>query len=315
METAKPILITAAITDWLQYNKRHTERTQETYAAHIERFYDSLPSKVQYVQQIKASHLQDYINHLLNRGLMNASANRHLVALKSFCRWLSVQYDIPNESSKLRPLKEAPPNARFLTREEYRRVLSSVDGQTKIIIQFVANTGLRATEFINLNWGDISEDAKRMVITGKGRKRRTVPLNSICRKIISELREPDSKGPIFTKRILCRSREGFYTKNSNRKLTDLMHARTHKHAAESDTKAYRVFLLRVCNDAAETAGIERFGSHALRHYFATELLRLGTPISHVSKMLGHSSIRTTEQLYIHWIPTDFDGVTECLVGK
>ncbi len=74
----------------------------------------------------------------------------------------------------------------------------------------------------------------------------------------------------------------------------------------------RYSLLRYCHACAEAAGLAPFGPHALRHYFATRLLAKGVPIHHVSKLLGHSSVVITEQIYYHFRPDHLAGLTDCL---
>ncbi len=304
-----------AVKKWLTHNRRHTERTQTHYAAVIETFVDGLPKNVKSVKKIGPEHLQEHINNIINRGLSNRTANSQLTVLKSFCRWLSEQHDIPNAAQKIRMLKEDPPDARFLTREQYLKVLDSVDSETRDIIEFFAHTGVRATEFCNLTWDCISEDGKRLVFTGKGRKQRVVPLNSTCRGILASLRQPDSKGPIFSTKVVCKSRERFFAKTPEtraKQLANLKRSRAHKKAVESNGKIHRRLLHTICTNAAVAAGIRQFGVHSLRHLFSTELLRRGVAIANVSKMLGHSSIRTTESIYIHYLPDFLDGATEVL---
>lgn len=55
-----------------------------------------------------------------------------------------------------------------------------------------------------------------------------------------------------------------------------------------------------------------FVPHSLRHYFATQLMLRGVPISYISKCLGHSSVTITEKIYIHWCNQDLVGVTDVL---
>jgi integrase len=71
-------------------------------------------------------------------------------------------------------------------------------------------------------------------------------------------------------------------------------------------------LYRICKRLARRAGIPRFGPHALRHYFATELYRKGVPVSLISKILGHSTTQITELIYVHFQSADLLGVTDCL---
>lgn len=67
-------------------------------------------------------------------------------------------------------------------------------------------------------------------------------------------------------------------------------------------KALNVALMR---GAKKLGVIDQVHCHSLRHSFATELLRLGTPIEVISKMLGHTNIQLTYDTYSHLIPNDF----------
>lgn len=58
--------------------------------------------------------------------------------------------------------------------------------------------------------------------------------------------------------------------------------------------------------------MKKFGSHAIRHFFATQLIRKGVSIYKVSKILGHSSVKITESCYIHLVPVDLLGITDVL---
>lgn len=304
--------ISTAVSQWLQYNRRHTERTQTHYTTTIRRFTNGLPKQVQTVDQITTADLQDYINSLLNRGLLNRTCNANLTVLKSFCRWLSEQYDIPNHTQKVKNLKEDPPVQRILTNEQYERVLEvleTVDPVARSILQFLGNTGLRATEFCELTWDCISGDGKRLILTGKGRKRRYISLNSTCQKILAKLKTTDSKGPVFSPTVIYKNCK------TAPQATHLKHYSRHKGIVEDNQPIDRRLLYNICRKAAVSAGIQIFGPHALRHYFATALLHSKVPISFVSKLLGHSSIRTTESIYIHFQAEYLDGVTECLVKK
>lgn len=71
-------------------------------------------------------------------------------------------------------------------------------------------------------------------------------------------------------------------------------------------------LLLMCYRIASKAKIPQFGPHAFRHLFATQLLLKGVPIALVSKMLGHASIRTTEQTYAHILRGDLANATDVL---
>lgn len=68
----------------------------------------------------------------------------------------------------------------------------------------------------------------------------------------------------------------------------------------------------ICQALARRAGVPGFGPHALRHMFATRMIRAGVPILQVSQILGHSSVLITQKIYVHLLPADYIGVTDRL---
>ena len=225
------------------------------------------------IDNLTVEHIDRYLDSILKHYTPRC-ANSYLTAVKSFCRFLAEHYDLPNPAAKIKMLTEQPPQPRIITSEEYHAVLSIAEGVERDVIQFIANTGLRLSEIRGLTPGCISSDRKTLSIVGKGRKRRIVALNQVVRAIKS--RKPNSP-----KNFL----ESFKARNS---------------------------LYVLCCRLAKRAKIPRFGPHALRHYFATELATRGVPIYLISRLLGHSSIRTTEKIYIHFQDSILIGSTDCL---
>lgn len=311
---SKLVSLSQAIDEWLIYNHRHTERTQGHYRAVIQRFVDSLD--IVYINELQHRLIQHYIDQLIATR-KNRTGNSHLTALRSFCRWLSKTYDVPNHTAKIENLKEDPSDARFLTPQQYERVLGVVNGSVRDVVVFLAHTGLRATEFCGLTWDDIN-DSTLIVRKGKGRKGRTVPLNETCKQILDQLKKQNSEGYIFSASVIYRERERFYAKTPKQRakqLRALKYSWKHKISVEAGRKMHRRLLYTICTNAAQDAGIRTFGPHALRHYFATELLRLHAPITHVSKVLGHGSVKVTENIYWHCLPEYLNGLTDILDKK
>ena len=274
--------VTVAIKKWKLHIRRHTDRTQEHYRYAIGCFINSL--SVSDVRQINKSHIERYINIMLDDGKTNRTVNAHLTPIKAFCRWYSEPLGIANPAVQCKILKEEPPNARHLTRVEYEAIIAKAESPLRERLQFLGNTGLRATEFSELTWSCVNHDLTSLTITGKGRKRRSIPLNSICREILQTLKpaKPNPSAYIFLSKI--------------------------------KTAINRNVLYESCALLAKKVKIKQFGPHAIRHYFGSELLLAGVDIAIVSKILGHSSIRITEQTYIHILPEHLAGVTEALVG-
>jgi len=234
-----------------------------------------------YAANLKAEHIDNYITHVLENNNKNRTANAHLTVLKSFCRWLAENHDVPNPSLEIKMLAEDPPKVRVLDDQEYQKVLDVCKPKERDVIIFLAHTGLRISEFQHLTWDNISDDRrfiKLMIV--KGRRQRLIPLNSTCKTILSNgSRNPNSNSIQFLKNYML-SRDSVY---------------------------------RMCKKLARHAGIPVFGPHALRHYFATVLYRKGVPLQFISKCLGHADTRTTEQIYVHLFPPrDLLGVTDIL---
>jgi integrase/recombinase XerD len=81
---------------------------------------------------------------------------------------------------------------------------------------------------------------------------------------------------------------------------------------ESATKNWAKHLARLFDDAKITSGHMR--SHRLRDTFAVDLLQKGVPLEEVSKLLGHSSIKTTERSYAQWIKARQDRLNTLVTG-
>ena len=262
-----------AIEEFFQYIKRHTESTQVQYRMVIGKFRDSLPSSNFRAASITSHQIQEYLYSLRDKGVINRTLNAHLTAIKGFFRFLVDRHGLSfNPAAKVTMLCEDPPATRFLSPDEYSRIMETATLTAKDRYLFIANTGLRASEFFELTWSCINPQITSLTITGKGRKRRTVPLNSTCQDI---LRRISHNG----QRIFGINPNGFYSQ---------------------------------CRRHAKRLQLQKFGPHCFRHWFATQLLIKGVPIPIVSKLLGHSSIRTTETRYMHILPRDIEHVTDCL---
>ncbi len=260
---------------YLLYAKNFTQRTLCHYQMVLDKFCS--PIKNLNLDEVKPLHIQNYLSNLAAAGYSNRTINAHLTPIKSFFRWISRTYKIANPAEMVSMLKEPPPNQRFLTDEEFNLITSSAKSDLRSWLLFIANTGLRVTEFCNLKNTDIQLAARRMTIIGKGLKRRNIPLNPAA---INILRQAEATS-LFT-----------FTKN-NQQLS-------------------RRYIQWRCQKLAAELKITSFGPHAFRHYFATKLIIQNVPINVVAKILGHSSAKTTEQIYLHLADKDLAGVTDNL---
>lgn len=175
-------------------------------------------------------------------------------------------------------IRENPPKQRVLSEEEYQLCLKNTRGMDNDIIAFIGNTGPRKSEFANLKWKDVPADLKYIRIIGKGRKYRIVPLNNACRSILQK-----------------------YNRKSN---DESVQFRRRYYGTEG--------VSWMCRRVAKKIRIPRFGAHAVRHYFATKMIKRNINIYKLSKILGHSDVTTTTEIYLHLAPVDLIGETDRL---
>ena len=164
-----------ALTRFIRYTARFATTTQRHYKEALYRFEPFLPD---FIEQIRAEHIDIFVNSLKT---LNSSKNSLLVPVRSFLQWCETYLDVPNVAKKVKSLPEQPPKQRVLSEAEYKAVLAVCEPFEEAIVQILANTGLRASEFCSLSWQNVSHDEKYLTIDGKANKRRIVPINATSR--------------------------------------------------------------------------------------------------------------------------------------
>lgn len=218
-----------------------------------------------------------------------ASIYGNIRILKNFFDYLLLKRIIqenPLEYIELKPpVKHLPSN--ILTEEELKRLLDTfpptfLGRRNKMIVSLIYNTGLRVSEVCKLNLYDVDiADSILYIRNTKGGKNRLVPLNKYIGKKLSEYITNDR---LFAGAENISYDSLFLTKEGNR-LTTLI-------------------VSRVTKKATHLAGIEkRVTPHALRHTFATHMLKNGCSIRYIADILGHEYLSTTE-IYTRVFPVD-----------
>jgi integrase/recombinase XerC len=219
---------------------------------------------------ITTQDIENFKVHLKNQKYTAKSISRKVNSIKSFFRYLKSQNlvtDNPATSVTHPKYDIAPP--RVLTKLEYRALRDACrdDIRMSAIIEVLLQTGMRIGELAQLQVNDIDLEKKKTYIRAyESRDGRTIPLNDAAVKSIKEYLDirPESN-----------NRTLFLTKTGNPFLVRNIR-----------TAIDRYFKL---------AGIENTKVNDLRHTFIVHQLRSGTPLTYVSKLVGHKRLSTTEK--------------------
>lgn len=211
-------------------------------------------------------------------GLSAATRARKIATIRSYYKYLTVKAKIidvnPVKDIDSPKVKKSLP--RYLSLDESIRLLEAADGKNKerdyCILSLFLNCGLRISEIIGLNLGDIREDYVR--ILGKGNKERIVFLNDSC---ISALEDY----------LVVRNNAGAIDKNAL-----FLSTRRKRISREAVHSMVKKTLLK--------AGLDRdkYSAHKLRHTAATLMLQNGVDVRTLQEVLGHDHLNTT-QIYTH----------------
>jgi site-specific recombinase XerD len=220
------------------------------------------------------------------RTLSKSTQSYHVIALRSWLKWL-VKNDAPvMHPEKIDLPKADPKHMKYLPLDQVERLLSqpqlSKEGglRDKAILEVLFSTGLRVSELVRLNRDQVNIERREFGVIGKGRRPRVVFLSERAAKWLAEWlnSREDNWRPVFIRfsqhksELLADGEEMRLTVRSVQRLVDQYCRRAH---------------LPV-----------KISPHGLRHSFATDLLFNGAGLRDVQEMLGHKNIATT-QIYTH----------------
>lgn len=231
---------------------------------------------------VTVDDLRQLLGDMHDLGIAERSQARIVSGIRSFFKFLTMEGIIPdNPTLTLESPKIGLYLPEVLSVEEIDAMIAAIDPQlaeaqrNRAIMETLYGCGLRVSELINLQMGDIYADEHYLVVQGKGDKQRIVPMSN---RSIEEIRAylPDRE----MLRISPADRHILFLNRRGRQLT-------------------RFMIYHIVRDLAVAAGIRRdISPHTLRHSFATHLLEGGANLRAIQQMLGHESIATTE-IYLH----------------
>ena len=271
----------------LEHENGFSEHTLRAYHKDLLQFDNFL--------KVEKSSSLETINHLLLRRFLavlrsknysKTTIARKLASIRSFFKFLIREGELASYPFEmLRTPKQDKKLPHFLSINEVDVLLETPDRSTVMglrdmaIMETLYSTGIRVSELVGLDEGNIDFFAGMIKVQGKGKKERLVPIGSHAIKAINEYLDSRSKSKKEEEEKVSRSEPLFLNKFGGR-LT----ARS---------------VARSLNKYLKMSGVNLLTSpHTFRHSFATHLLDKGADLRSVQEMLGHSSLSTT-QVYTH----------------
>lgn len=274
----------ARFLDYLVFEKRFSRHTRGAYerdlrdfSSFLVSFYENPP-----VAGISAPMIRSWLASLREEGISTRSVNRKISTLRSFYKFLLRTGEVSQSpmASVISP-KNSSRLPGFVKEQDARNLLDMLDGvaedwnglNAKMLINLFYATGMRLSELIGLEEGDINLKRKQLRVLGKGNKERVLPLapgmDELIRHYVQEKRKKFGSG---TPKFLV---------------------------TEKGKKLYpRYAWAQVNRWLGEVTTLEKKSPHVLRHSFATHLLDAGAGLNAVKELLGHSSLAAT-QVYTH----------------
>lgn len=220
------------------------------------------------VSDIGSKEIEAFIAARLRAGVGRPTINRNRAVLSKFFSWAIAQgyHPGPNPARLVRKFRESPGRTRYLTTDEYSRLLLAAAPHLKRVLIAAVHTGGRLSEILQLRWGDVDLEGSILYFrreTTKSRRERQVPICDELKTALRSLRPGPASDLVFD--YAGRAMKGVRT------------------AFES---------------ARAKAGLPDLRFHDLRHTFASWYMQNGGDPFRLQKYLGHTSMMLTQR-YAH----------------
>jgi len=235
--------------------------------------------------------LQRFMTHLADTGSGEYARARRLATLKSFFNHLAEQEKIslnPTTALKTPQLKKKEPS--YLTETEYRKLLRTAEqsatpfyrNRDQAILKLLLGAGLRLSELVGLNRDDFDRQEGTLKISRKGQKEQGLQLHT---EVVTAVRRYLRERPEAETEAL------FVSRKRHRLSTGAVWHLVKRYLEQARIKK------------------DRLSPHTLRHTFATTLLKQGTDLVTIQRLMGHRNLATTER-YLHVADEELRGAVE-----
>lgn len=241
------------------------------------------PTLTTFMIEADVTRIRGFLAHLSESNYSAATMARKIATLRSFHKWLEQRGSInSNPMVLIRTPKQAKRLPKAISVEDVEKLLSAPDTGTTLgsrdraMLETLYSTGIRVSELVGIDLSDIDEAGQALVVRGKGRKERIVPLGSHAMTAITH-----------------------YLAMRRNQTAEPLAGDSPMFINKQDTRISTRSVRRKVSKYLDIVGLDpEISPHTLRHSFATHLLDNGADLRAVQELLGHQSLSTT-QVYTH----------------
>lgn len=277
------MLLTDSFLDYLRYERNYSDDTVKAYGEDIRQFQEFGGEDVglQSPSEVVVDVVREWMIHLMNLGYATTSVNRKLSSLRSYYKYLLRRGEV-----KVDPLRKitGPKNKKnlpvFVKESEMNRLLDDEDFgegfegcRDHLVIAMFYATGMRLSELIGLDDGDVDFAASVIKVTGKRNKQRLIPFGEELRvEMETYVKQRDESVPVRS--------DAFFVRKTGERLCP------------------NIVRKIVTRNLSKVVTVKKRSPHVLRHTFATSMLNHEAELGAIKELLGHESLATTE-IYTH----------------
>ena len=263
--------------DYLVIERNMSPHTIRSYKKTFQILIDYLVSTKKFklkditFENVTRDIITDFLNYL-EEDKKNSirTRNQRLAVIKSFYQYCMID-EIDNIDNirkilSIKSKKEIKKVMNYLTEDELKRILDSIDTSTKkgrrnlTLITLLYDTAARASEIINLKVEDIHLEEKYIILTGKGNKQRVVSMMEQTKKLLVDYFKENN------------TQSGYLININGKKMNER-------------------FLRDIIKNINPLN--RKISPHVFRHTRAVHLLDKGVNIMYIQELLGHTSVNTT----------------------
>jgi integrase/recombinase XerC len=276
-----------------------SEHTVRAYAREVRSFAEYLGEELGVgasLTQVEHLHIRAYLAVLYGRGLGKASAARALAAIRSWFKWLAKEGRVKQNPALLVSTPKRPLHLpRVPSMEEVNRVITSLEPAAKhrndedagawperdrVIFELLYGCGIRNSELCGLNMPSVRWADDCVLVRGKGKKERLVPLGDAAAMALREYL------PVREAKLVAAGKGALVAAGP------LMMNLRMRGTCRLTTRSVGRIVKAIALSRGLPADVH---PHTLRHAFGTHMLEEGADLRAIQEMLGHERLSTTQR--------------------